>query len=85
MGSDSLGENLEDSERAEMGKGVFMCLPLSFWDGGIRTVILSVRMSRDSVAFSGDLLTDFTPKHSLEFLDFAMPSFAELLLWHPSE
>lgn len=32
------------------GERVSMCLPLSFWDGGKRRVILSVRMSRDSVA-----------------------------------
>lgn len=77
--SDSHRENLEDSERAVMGEGVSMYLPLSFW-GGIRSVTLSVRMFRDSVAFSGDLLMGLTPNHSLEFLDFAVLSFAELLL-----
>lgn len=67
-----------------MGEGVSMYLPLNFWDGGIRSVILFVRMSRDSVAFSGDLLMGLTCKHSLEFLDLPMLSFAELLLWRPS-
>lgn len=44
-------ENLEDSEIAEMGDGVSMYLPLSFWDDGIRSVILFVRISKDFVVY----------------------------------
>lgn len=44
MHSDSHRENLEDSERAVMGEGVSTYLPLCFWDGGVRSITLSVRM-----------------------------------------
>lgn len=80
MDSDSHRKNLEDSEIAVMGEGVSMYLSLSFWNGGISSIILFVGMSRDSVALSGDLLMGLTPKHRLEFPDLAVPSFAELSL-----
>lgn len=50
MDSGSHRENLEGPEIAVMGEGISMYLPLSFWDGGIRSVILFVGMSKASVA-----------------------------------
>lgn len=33
---------------------------------------------------NGDFLMGLTPKHSVEFLDLAVPSSAGWLFWHPS-
>lgn len=49
MDSGSYRENLEGLEIVVMGEGIFMYLFLSFWDGGIRSVILFVGMFKDFV------------------------------------